>query len=423
MSKIDVFIEALKKNGDGRYHYYRDSDGSGLGCSDYVKLCLREAKIISITETFWAGQGQIGVLADTSRFEKLSASATKKLGDILWYHNAHVSVYAGGNDIYEASPESTHGICSNGKTGVGLWKNHTYNCAGIPLTCIYRIKEDEMTRQEYIDGYMKEAERIANDNSHGYDNRVNHNLGNPDFDCGAFVSACLRKVGLLTDGEIFEPNSATGTWGYDTLLTKAGFQKQSFDYNSVQRGDVLIKSGQHTELAYGNNKQIGAHHDTDGKQGDSKGDEISIKALSDYWDYMYRLKSDEKHDVIPTTVLQKGSSGSLVKTLQTILNNKINAGLEVDGSFGDLTLKAVKDYQTKYGLQVDGYVGKETWTSLYAEEKGYVTLNAKEKCEVAAKVCAGDFGNDPRRKETLVKLYGTKVAQQIQDIINIVYEN
>ena len=35
-----------------------------------------------------------------------------------------------------------------------------------------------------------------------------------------------------------------------------------------------------------------------------------------------------------------------------------------DGDFGAETLKAVKSYQTKYGLTADGVVGEKTWESI-----------------------------------------------------------
>ena len=63
------------------------------------------------------------------------------------------------------------------------------------------------------------------------------------------------------------------------------------------------------------------------------------------------------------TTLKIGSKGDEVKTLQTQLNaNGYN--LAVDGSFGNKTLAAVKDYQQKNNLAVDGIVGNNTWGAL-----------------------------------------------------------
>lgn len=68
------------------------------------------------------------------------------------------------------------------------------------------------------------------------------------------------------------------------------------------------------------------------------------------------------------STVRKGSKGSDVKTLQTMLNAVDNAGLDVDGIFGSGTEKAVKNFQKDQKLTVDGIVGKNTWSAL---EKAY----------------------------------------------------
>ncbi|MBW8732598.1 MAG: peptidoglycan-binding protein, partial [Terrabacter sp.] len=62
-------------------------------------------------------------------------------------------------------------------------------------------------------------------------------------------------------------------------------------------------------------------------------------------------------------VLRQGASGEAVKGLQREL---VDAGyaLTVDGSFGPATSSAVRAYQTRTGLVVDGVVGNNTWGSL-----------------------------------------------------------
>lgn len=68
-----------------------------------------------------------------------------------------------------------------------------------------------------------------------------------------------------------------------------------------------------------------------------------------------------------TTQLKYGSKGDEVKELQTALNNN-GYNLDVDGSYGSKTQAAVKDYQTKNNLKVDGVVGNQTWGSLFPTE-------------------------------------------------------
>ena len=60
---------------------------------------------------------------------------------------------------------------------------------------------------------------------------------------------------------------------------------------------------------------------------------------------------------IPTT------KNEHVKVMQVNLNRH-GANLDVDRSFGPATEKAVKDFQRKHGLTVDGYVGSKTTAEL-----------------------------------------------------------
>lgn len=66
---------------------------------------------------------------------------------------------------------------------------------------------------------------------------------------------------------------------------------------------------------------------------------------------------------IAYSTISYGSSGSDVKKLQESLNNH-GYNLVVDGQFGSKTQAAVRDYQSKNGLAVDGIVGANTWGSL-----------------------------------------------------------
>ena len=69
----------------------------------------------------------------------------------------------------------------------------------------------------------------------------------------------------------------------------------------------------------------------------------------------------------PTLRLRDKSPDGWVEYLQEALNHHINAGLVVDGDFGNKTLNAVIAFQTKHkneGVLVDGVVGDQTWSFL-----------------------------------------------------------
>jgi peptidoglycan hydrolase-like protein with peptidoglycan-binding domain len=61
--------------------------------------------------------------------------------------------------------------------------------------------------------------------------------------------------------------------------------------------------------------------------------------------------------------LRRGSRGSSVKTLQTLLNYR-GAGLTIDGNFGATTEASVIEFQNSVRLNADGIVGPQTWNGL-----------------------------------------------------------
>lgn len=70
-----------------------------------------------------------------------------------------------------------------------------------------------------------------------------------------------------------------------------------------------------------------------------------------------------------------GSQGSDVTELQKLLNQN-GYSLAEDGVFGSKTQSAVKDYQQKNNLSVDGIVGTNTWGALTGNSAGSGTTTA-----------------------------------------------
>ena len=78
-----------------------------------------------------------------------------------------------------------------------------------------------------------------------------------------------------------------------------------------------------------------------------------------------KAKPVAKKPVKTTRLVKQGSRGAHVKMMQQQLNEK-GFKLTVDGIAGPLTIAALKKYQLRTGLTVDGLCGKNTWGKLYA---------------------------------------------------------
>ena len=82
-------------------------------------------------------------------------------------------------------------------------------------------------------------------------------------------------------------------------------------------------------------------------------------------DYYYGELPNVASDVVALEAgeLGKGSKGEEVKNLQQKLI-VLGYSLDIDGDFGNNTLNAVKNFQSKYGLKVDGIVGAKTMAKI-----------------------------------------------------------
>jgi peptidoglycan hydrolase-like protein with peptidoglycan-binding domain len=68
----------------------------------------------------------------------------------------------------------------------------------------------------------------------------------------------------------------------------------------------------------------------------------------------------------PMPVLQAGSTGAIVRSLQTLLTNAapeqwVTTPQGVDGTFGPKTRASVEAFQAWAGVSADGVVGEQTW--------------------------------------------------------------
>ena len=101
-----------------------------------------------------------------------------------------------------------------------------------------------------------------------------------------------------------------------------------------------------------------------------------------------------------TTRLEKGSTGSDVKDLQTKLKKLGYYDAYVDGDYGDTTVAAVKAFQKKYNLTADGIAGKETLKKL---DSIYENANSAKDDD---SLRMGDSGSAVKNLQTKLKKLG-----------------
>ena len=100
------------------------------------------------------------------------------------------------------------------------------------------------------------------------------------------------------------------------------------------------------------------------------------------------------------TRLEKGSTGSDVKELQTKLKKLGYYDAYVDGDYGDTTVAAVKAFQKKYNLTADGIAGKETLKKL---DSAYKNANSAKDDD---SLRMGDSGSAVKNLQTKLKKLG-----------------
>lgn len=154
--------------------------------------------------------------------------------------------------------------------------------------------------------------------------------------CG--VNCTIGKAVISSSVYTGNLNNALISSGYFTKLTGSKYCDSS---NYLKTGDVINKPGSHVISALEDGPKAGVTSKSEGKS------------------------------VVAEPTLKKGSTGSEVKKLQRNLNElKITDAdgdkLAVDGDFGTSTREAVKKFQKKYGLTVDGIYGKKSAAKMKA---------------------------------------------------------
>lgn len=226
------------------------------------------------------------------------------------------------------------------------WYNRPWNCV---LRYPVRTVADKIAEL---------ARAAANNNHIGYDQwqrltywtelqKVNYDPSkiktDCEADCSAGVIANVRACGYLFNIDALKNISATYTGNMRTGFKNAGFQvlterKYLTSDKYLMPGDILLNDKSHTATQL------------------------------DYGSAVAPVAPAKNPYPTPTVNVKKGMKGNNVKWVQWELKRLgYNLGAYgIDGDFGSMTDTAVRQFQRKYGLEVDGIVGKNTRAKLKA---------------------------------------------------------
>ncbi len=92
---------------------------------------------------------------------------------------------------------------------------------------------------------------------------------------------------------------------------------------------------------------------------------------------------------------KKGSTGSVVSQIQTLLKNQGFYSGAVDGVYGSATEEAVKKYQKRFGLKVDGVAGQQTLSYMGINAQGSASSNGSGDVALLARLISAEARGEP----------------------------
>lgn len=236
-----------------------------IGASSYEL-----SQIKNIAATTWynnAGQSypaELVVVGDPTLEPQQSCSIVVLNRDGLPHHSSGVYlIQTVVDDITGGTYESQLSLIRNGLT-IGEDESGGLNITvnAIPTT------SDSSTDGSYtgtagggtapsdaVEKAVQWAINTANDDSHGY---VWGAGGPTNFDCSGFVNNAFNAAGFGI-GSGHGPSTSSMRSAYQALGFKWITNINFSSYSQLQRGDILLNEGSHTEIYIGNGQQVGAH--------------------------------------------------------------------------------------------------------------------------------------------------------------------
>lgn len=272
--------------------------------------------------------------------------------------------------------------------------------------CVLRYP-DKSVREKFADL----GEKAARNNNIGYDMGVDRDTYWPllvkanydpskiakpcETDCSGGVIADVRATGFLMNIPALRNITSTYTKNMRSGFKAAGFivltdSKYLTSSDYLLRGDILLNDDHHTCTVLDNGAKSGSSSSSSTAK--KSVSEIAKEVIAGKWgngavrisklkaagydptavqkevDRLLAAEKPKNPYPTPTVNVKKGSKGNNVRWVQWELK-RLGYDLGkygIDGDFGSATDKAVRAFQKKHKLTVDGIVGKNTRAALKA---------------------------------------------------------
>ncbi len=221
-----------------------------------------------------------------------------------------------------------------------LWYNKNWDGVLRPISAILAENSAKACENGCKNGNIGYGQNDRN-TAHTEAKKVSYNLKKIktkcNTDCSAYMTLCAIAGGCT---ELEYTGNAPTTSTMTTAFVNTGKYKLLTDTKYLtsdkylKRGDILVKKGSHTVMVLSNGECV---------------NNCTPKTQNPFNE--------------PSGVIKKGSKGEGVKWVQWELNQS-GANLVVDGIAGSKTDSAIRTFQRKKGLVVDGQVGKNTRAAL-----------------------------------------------------------
>ena len=141
-----------------------------------------------------------------------------------------------------------------------------------------------------------------------------------------------------------------------------------------------------------------------------------ILVQAQLYDKAHQIKASEVQDFTFPTFRKseaRGSTATQIMALQYLLRNRGFYKAKVDGKFGELTERAVRDFQRAKGLKVDGIVGPQTWTPLLLRLKKGDRGDAVRALQILLRGVPGQGNPDPFRDQEVDGDFGSETLLSV----------